>query len=334
MTTGTVLVCGVNWLGDSIMTMPAMQAYARVHPDERIVMLVKPGLVPLWQMHKAQTSVLALDDGVRGSIQTAVRVSSLKPSVAIILPNSFRSAWIPFVANVPVRRGVPGHLRRWLLTDVVEGGVGPAHQSAEYYRLMGVPVPVDGIEVPELVVPAAARQWATGRLEGGYQWVAFLPCASRGPSKQWPEDHFVDAGRALVSGLGCRIVVLGSSMESALCERVVAGIGSGATCLAGGTSIQELAGVLQVCAAVVCNDSGGMHLASAVGTQVVALYGLTDPATTGPMGKGHHILVPGGVRGHRDIPRESHTAAAALRSIEPSRVVEAVQDILVRKKGG
>ena len=217
---------------------------------------------------------------------------------------------------------------------MVQGGEGPVHQSMEYYRLLGVDDPANGVERPELRIPVSARQWAVDRLPGETRWVAFLPGAARGPSKQWPEDCFMEAGRVLVSDLTCRVAVLGSGKEQALCERVTAGIGTGASCMAGHTSLQELAGALQRCALVVCNDSGGMHLAAAVGTRVVALYGMTDPAVTGPLGTGHRVLVPDGAKGRRDIPRTSAAAVAALRSIEPFRVVEAVRDLLTEKRGG
>jgi ADP-heptose:LPS heptosyltransferase len=84
---------------------------------------------------------------------------------------------------------------------------------------------------------------------------------------------------------------------------------------------------------VICNDSGGMHLAAAVGTPVVAVFGLTDPHRTGPLGEGHRLIAPEGVRGRRDVPRASRAAAARLRAIEPERVVRAVEEVL-RERGG
>jgi ADP-heptose:LPS heptosyltransferase len=98
--------------------------------------------------------------------------------------------------------------------------------------------------------------------------------------------------------------------------------------LAGATTLAELAAVFRLCRLALCNDSGPMHLAAAAGIPVVAIFGMTDPGRTGPLGRGHRVLAPEGVRGHSDIARESAEAAAALASIRPETAVRAALDVM------
>jgi len=96
----------------------------------------------------------------------------------------------------------------------------------------------------------------------------------------------------------------------------------------GRTTLASLAACLSKCRVVVANDSGGMHLAAAVGTRVVAVYGLTDSAKTGPLGEGHAVLTASGARGNRRVGRSDPESQAALRSISPDRVMLAVEERL------
>ena len=113
------LIVGVNWLGDSLMTMPAIQAWRRAHPDTRLVILVKPKLKALWALHPAVDEVWELPLGGRALTAMVQATHAQKFKTAFVLPHSFRSALVPFLARVPRRIGPPGHGRDWMLTDVV-----------------------------------------------------------------------------------------------------------------------------------------------------------------------------------------------------------------------
>jgi ADP-heptose:LPS heptosyltransferase len=128
---------------------------------------------------------------------------------------------------------------------------------------------------------------------------------------------------------GGGIAVLGSAAESDLCAQVAAGIGSGAVSLAGQTALPELAAILSECALAVSNDSGGMHLAAAVGIPVLAIFGITDPQKTGPLGPRARVLQDSAQRS-RDIPRNSDEAAASLRRITPEKALTATQALLAK----
>ena len=322
-----VLLCGVNWIGDSVMAMPAVQAYAASRPGGRIALLVKPGVAGLWAMHPAISEILVLRPGLGGVRRAAREIRARGIRTVYVLPHSFRSALPGFLAGVPERIGLPGGLRDWMLTRVIRprGGPGRRHQRFEYADLL---LPGDDRTLPHpvLAVPAEARGTARRRLPDGDPWVGCLPGAARGPAKQWPAAHFTAVGRRVAAEDGVRIAVIGASGEAPLCEAIAEGIGPAAQSLAGRLSLAEWAAVLERCRVVVANDSGGMHLAAALGTPVVALFGHTDPERTGPLGPAC-ILQHSAVR-DREIARRSAAAQASLAAIQPDEVGAAVQAML------
>ncbi len=321
------LVVGVNWLGDAIMAMPALQAFQAANPACSITLLSKPGLVPLWNMHGAPSDVVTLVESPSGTFGTASFLRSQRFAVSYILPNSFRSALVPFLACIPERVGLPGHGRSFMLTRKVAAPSSPdlQHQQYEMASILGVldQRPLPG---PQLNPSAKAMQQADVLLDGLRQpVVALIPGAARGPSKRWPSDSFIAVGRAIASKAG--LVILGSAAERELGDAVVRGIGAG-TNLAGKTDLETFAAVLSRCKVVVCNDSGGMHLAAAVGARVVAIYGLTDPGKTGPLGEGHRVI-RASMQGSRDIARTDAEAERCLAELKPDVVLSAVEELLL-----
>jgi heptosyltransferase II len=329
-----ILICGTNWLGDSVMSMPALQLLKQQRPSSRLAMLVKPKLAELWKMHSAVDEIINLDVGVAGAFTTADAVRQRDFARAIVLPNSFRSALVPFLAGVPERVGRAGHWRRGLLTTVVESLDNPTHrhQSWEYAELLNLDKMPSDLPPPRLILSSGAVDAVAGRLalDCTGQYVGIMPGAARGSSKRWPVEYFVEVGRRLSEDRKIQLLVLGAESEKNICAEVAGGIGKAARSVAGQTSIPELAALLSLCSVVICNDSGGMHLAAACGSKVVALFGITDPATTGPLGTGHRVICAEGVaRRSRDIGRYSAEAADALRSMTPDVVLKAVSEILV-----
>lgn len=333
-----ILVVGVNWIGDCVMAMPALAGLRQACPDAHLALLVKKGLVPLWHLDPHIDSVGEFGVGWNGTWSTVRTVRKGAFDAALILPHSFRSALVPWLAGVRVRRGTPGHQRDWMLTECVSGGTyaDRPHQAWEYMALTGVtgdilPEPPYLTVPPDLLEKASTRMGgAAGSVSGpgAVPRVGLFPGAARGPSKRWPEEHFVALGRELVQATGGKVLVLGGASEAELCGRVARAIGAAACSLGGQTSLPELVAILACCDVVVANDSGGMHLAAAAGARVVGIFGLTDPARTGPLGRCARVVVPEGVTGHRDIPRESAQAEAVLRGIAPATVLKVVMELM------
>jgi heptosyltransferase-2 len=323
------IVCVPNWLGDSIMSMPALHALKSARPDTRITILVKAKLRELWSMHPAVDGQIHLSEGVFGVLRTAHEIRRARFREAYVLPNSFRSAWIPFVAGVPERVGQLGHRPEFLLTHIVDIETRGLHQGQEYMRMLGLDERSSEPHSVDLQSPENLPLDHLVQLEDAGPVVGMLPGSARGPSKQWPMRRYVEVGKWLVGEFaGCRLLVLGTGAEESLCEEVTRGIGERTTNLAGKTSLTELVALMKRCRTVVCNDSGGMHLAAASGIPVVAVFGITDPEKTGPMGRGHRLIFRDDVTHRRDVERDSKQAREVLESIEASSVIDAVSDIL------
>lgn len=316
------------------MSMPALFALKRRAARLHVTVLAKPAVLPVWGLCPAVNDLIELRTGWRGMRAAIHAVASCGCDFAYVIPNSFRSAWIPFQARIAGRRGFPGHCRRWLLTEAVRCPAGRRfHQSIEMFHLLGVE-PEDAPPAPLLSVPEMERRAIVDRFSLGVvdrdrlSLAGLFPGAARGPAKCWPADRFAELGRRLTGERGCRVVLFGSEADVAACEAIANRIGQGVVNLAGRTGIQELVTLLSLCRVVVANDSGGMHLAAAAGTRVVALYGVTDPVVTGPMGQGHVILMAQGVERRRDIARDSTIARAALESISVDTVFDAASRLL------
>ncbi len=331
----SVLICAPNWLGDAVMCMPAIRLFRKAHPEAALILLSKRRLCELWAMNRDTDRVLAYDPTFRGTLAARAVLRERRCAQAFVMPNSFRAALIPFLAGIPERIGFRGHHgRAWMLHRVVpvSSARRGRHQWTEAFSLLGLPVP-DALPPPPYLFPderaASEMRDRLGQAEGEER-IGLIPGAARGPSKRWPPEHFIAVGRALASSRRARLLVLGAPAEAELCRRVADGIGPAALDLGGRTSLPQLAAALSLCRAVVANDSGGMHLAAAVGAPVVAVYGLTDPNKTGPLGPSHLLVAPGLAAGDRDIARRSDAAELALRNIAPEQVVEAVAALLAR----
>lgn len=321
---GPVLAIGANWIGDAVMSMPAVQAWREANPETRLTLLVKPGLAPLWRLHDAPDEVLTIDPGSIGALRTGRRLRAGGFARAYLMPHSFRSLWISAWSNIPDRRGLPGFARRALGVRVVHPRLSPdrLHQQYEFADLMLGAGTGARLPPPRLRVPEGARIEAEKRVAGlpSGRRIAIMPGAARGPSKRWPVERFADLARRLVGDGDVCVLVLGSAVESAACEAVAAAAGARGRSLAGQTGIPEWAAILSGCDLAVANDSGGMHLACAVGIPVVAIFGRTDPARTGPLGARSIVIQPPGSRS-RDISRFDREAARRLASISVDDVI-------------
>ncbi len=323
------LVIGLNWLGDAVMALPALHALRR---RTRFDILSKPGVAPIYVLSGLVDQVHLLHPGAAGVWRAARAARAAGYDQVYVMPRSVRAALTAWLAGIPRRIGLPGRARYGLLTEVVapRRDQERAHQQREYMTLMENDGDAAGQAEIWLTIPDTARREAQARLEAlnpGGPWAFLFPGAARGASKQWPKERFAEVGRRLIQS-GGRVFVCGAGRELGVCAWATAHIGAGAFNLAGETTLAELAALLSCAKVVVANDSGGMHLAAAVGAPVVAIFGLTDPAITGPLGKGHRILqAPGAARG-RDVPRRSEAAARALAAVSAASVAEAAIEIM------
>jgi heptosyltransferase II len=314
----SILVRGVNWLGDAVMTTPALLRLREAFPKTRITLLTPEKLAGLWLRHPALDETLTFKPR---EFPWAIgrRLRPRRFDLAVIFPNSPRSALEIWFAGIPQRVGYARPWRNWLLTCAV--AVPSAHVAmrkrslAEIKRLTAVnaplatppPIPSSAHHIHHylrlaatlganpaplpLKIQVSQKEAASfvHRIGAGLRPLfGMVPGAEYGPAKRWPAERFAAAAAEIHRQTGCLWVLFGSSGDATvtahIAELIRASCPSDSPCidLAGATSLHELCAGLKSCRMLLTNDTGAMHVAAAVGTPVVALFGSTSPELTGP----------------------------------------------------
>ena len=338
-----VVVRAPNWLGDIVMAMPAIAAVRAAHPTAHLAVASPAAFADLCAAIPGVDGVVPLPgSGIRA---IGAHVEALKAGafdLAILLTNSFATALAASRAGIAERWGYRRDLRGRLLTRAVPPRPGrkgsaatPAgpHHSAYYLRLvtsLGMP-PVDAtgmgvaVRAPAPAVERAAALLAESGVGAATRLVGFAPGAAYGSAKRWPPER-VAAAIAGVTGRGARAVLVGAASDREIARAIQSALDPAARAavvdLVGRTDLATLMAVLARCATVVANDSGAMHVASAVGRPVVAIFGPTDERATAPMGP--HTLVRHDVWCRPCLLRACPIDHRCLRRIDAADVVEAV----------
>jgi heptosyltransferase-2 len=317
---GKIMVRATNWIGDAVLSLPALEALRARFPEAELVVVSKPWVSELYQGHPAVSRQIVYDRtgehcGVRGFRKLIGQLKAEAFDAAVLLPNAFHAAWMAWRARIPTRLGYERDGRELLLTHPVQPPPRAAygHQVNYYLELLfraGViskPQPVKEIR---LALSPAEKTWAAERLEAlGLQGPRFLvglcPGASFGPAKRWPPESFADLSDRLVEGLHADILIFGSAAEAPLAEGIAREMQHTPTILAGKTTLRQFMALISCCRLVVSNDSGPMHVAAALGVPVVAVFGSTDERATGPVGQRVRVVkhqVPCSPCGLRECP--------------------------------
>jgi heptosyltransferase-2 len=290
-----VLVRLPNWVGDVCFSAPTIEALARAAPDATFVFAGRPGLSTLAAAFpRFERYVDVGSDGGLSSVRSTARtLRSLACDAAVIIPRSIRASLAPALARIPVRIGFASQGRSILLTHPVRGWkpLRLAHRS-EYVAALLAPLGVAPSPAPwRLDPPPESLAWADRWLADvpgrrpGLPVVAFEPGGAYGVAKRWGEDRYAELARRLVTAGVADVVLVGTGDSAAFHDRIEHGAGVRLLKAAGATDLIQLAALLRRSALVVTNDTGPMHLAAAVGTPVLALFGSTDPAVCGPRGR-------------------------------------------------
>lgn len=300
---GRILVRVPNWLGDAVLALPVLEALRQALPDSEVTVLARPWVSALFTDSPAYRVMVeeaaGRHGGFGGRLRLARDLSRQGFDLALLLTNSFDTALVASLARIPERVGYAADGRRWLLTRPVSPD-GRVHQRDRYLELLAA-IGVEGSQKePRLAVRPGDAQGANRLLqEAGLDDaplpVGLVPGSVYGSAKRWPADRFAALADLLADRLGGRSLLLGSASEGSVAAAVSQASRSCPVDLTGRTSLGVLGGILARCGAAVTNDTGAMHLAAAVGTPVVALFGPTDPQATGPLGPAHRIV-------RRDVP--------------------------------
>ena len=321
---GRLVVRMPNWLGDVVMALPALTAVRQAYPEGHLALAAIPSIAPLFREGLAASPQQVI------AVEKTTEASQLKEGrfgAAILLTNSFRTAWAARRSAIPERWGYAASGRRLLLTRPVKRP-RRVHQS-EYYlalmRALGIDAPA--LE-PRIYVSDASRARAARLLgehvQPGQPIVGFAPGAAYGHAKRWPPERVAEVVARLTRERGAACVLVGAggdreagrAIESSLPPDVRA------VNLIGRTDLGQLVGVLAACRVFVSNDSGAMHLAAAVGVPVTAIFGPTNERATAPIGD--HDVILRQVFCRPCMLRECPIDHRCMRRIEAADVYAAV----------
>ncbi len=299
-----VLIRVSNWIGDCVMSVAAVKELRRLYPDDRLTIVGYPRVTGLFEGQAFCDRVIALGFAGRWA-QVRAESRAVRESDRILLfPNSFASALPSFLARVPERLGYRTDGRSVLLTRAVRPrskrlGYHQAFYFLDLIHLLGLSevdylasrdyAPDITLEADEAAIETAEGLLEETRVDRARPLVALNPGAAFGPAKQWFLDRYAALGDLLVEKEGAEIVVVGSRREVPWARQIEERMRARPHCLSGRTSLATLMGLLSQCDLMVTNDSGPMHLAAALGTPLVALFGSTDEIATGPLG--HNTVV-------------------------------------------
>jgi heptosyltransferase-2 len=284
-----ILVVAPSWVGDAVLTHPLLVRLRERDPSSTIDVLAPPWALAVFRRMPEVSQSLALPFG-HGDLELGARRSFAKTlskyDQAIILPNSLKSALIPWHAGIPLRTGYRGEMRFGLLNDLRRLDRATLPLMVEVFAALAQPAGEAlrrPLPEPRLKVDAAARE-ATVRklgLDVSKPVAAFAPGAEYGPAKRWPARHFAELGRSLIER-GYQIWLFGSTNDAQVTREIASAL-PGAVDLAGRTSLDEAIDLLSLATRVVTNDSGLMHIAAALDRPMAALFGSSSPAFTPPL---------------------------------------------------
>lgn len=382
-----ILVRGVNWLGDAVMTTPALLRLRERFPDALIALLTPEKLRGLWLHHPAIDEIIGFkqDEGV---LQVARKVQvmmwpdtegkrskaeSVKPrqsgafDLALVLPNSPRSALETWLARIPLRVGYARPWRNLFLSTAIPArtGIGEMrkravreikqlisganhaspfvfhdsdHQLYHYLHLVAAfganpePLPSQLVVTPEELKATAQKLNLTSQFTKGRPLFGLNSGAEYGAAKRWPAQRFIAAAQEIQKRTNCFWIIFGGKGDVVLASEIESAIAnpqSPSANLAGRTSLRELCSAIKLCQLLLTNDTGPMHIAAALGVPVVVPFGSTSPELTGPVPSSNapHQLLKSNAPCSPCFLRECPIDFRCMNGITVNQVVEAVLKI-------
>jgi heptosyltransferase II len=316
-----ILIRSSNWLGDAVMSVPAVRAIKNGRPDAHVTILAPEKIAPMWKLIQEVDQILSLPSK---SLFSATRLIArqVRFDVAILFPNSLRvalEAW-----RIPRKVGYRGHARAWLLNQIVREPRRPGppeHHATRFLRIADdCGADVDLAHDANLALSEASN----GKNQ---KFLGLCPGAEYGPAKRWLPERFAAAAAAVSEQSSAKWILFGTNKDKAIGDTISTALGENCVNRIGQTTLDELIAGLRDCGALLTNDTGTMHLAALLGVPVVAIFGSTEPALTGPLGNRHAII-----RHHVECSpcflRECPIDFRCMKEIAVLEVVNAVMSIL------
>lgn len=342
-----IFVVGPSWVGDMMMSQSLYRTLKALHPAATIDVMAPAWCRPLLEKMPEVDNAIpmplghgALAIGERRRLGKQLRENGY--THAYVLPNSFKSALVPFFANIPKRTGWRGEMRYGLLNDLrpldkdafplmVERYVALAYDKQKVQKATDLPQPLlwPKLSVTESDISTTLHQFSLSTQRPA---IGFCPGAEFGPAKRWPHYHYAALAQKLIAEQGYQIFLFGSQKDNEAGEEIKQTLTPEAreACfnLAGETSLEQAVNLIASCKAIVSNDSGLMHVAAALERPLVALYGPSSPDFTPPLS--HKARVIRLITGYHKVRKGDAEQGyhQSLIDIQPEKVFAELENLL------
>ncbi len=306
-----LLVRGTNWVGDAVMSIPALREIRRHFRNAHISLLVKPWVKDVYAAVDFVDEILIYHkpgrhEGWLGMRRLVADLRAKQFDLTILLQNAMEAALITFWARIPIRIGYARDGRGLLLTHPIriDPEVNKLHQAYYYLGILaGAGLMADrpwehadyhldsiAVDVLPADLSAARGMLRAHGINHGDTIIGINPGAAYGGAKRWPAERFAAVADALSSQCAARIVIFGAPSDAQVAHEVAAKMAAKSVILAGQTTLGQLMGLLRECRLFITNDSGPMHLAAALDVPQLAIFGSTSEIATGPMSERAQVI--------------------------------------------
>jgi heptosyltransferase-2 len=286
-----ILIRSTSWIGDSVISFPALRELRRIFPSSELVLLVKPWVRDVYLDADFVDDILVHETGCSGTLKTIQAIRIRRFDAAILLQNAFIAAALAYLGGIPVRIGFPTNHRRFLLTDSLELPE-PIRRTHQIYYYLSIASKVEKLffgksrvdfQTPDFRLLVNEKRQAKAKkylhdlgLDESRKLVALNPGATNSRAKQWPADRFAEIGDRLVEAYNCSVIFVGASSEKELSESIAGRMRHRPVLLSGRTSLAESIAILSICDLVISNDTGPAYLSAALRRPTLTIFGPTD----------------------------------------------------------
>jgi len=332
-----ILIRSNNWLGDAVMSVPAVRAIKNGRPDAHITIAAPAKIAAMWRLVPEVDVIFPLTGN---SLLAAVCSLRWRSSfdAAILFPNSLRVALESWLSGIPRRIGYRGHSRSWLLNQIIPEAPrrGPLeHQSARYLRIAQECGALTEQSLEKKTLNAqrstlnaqSASSNERSTINHHLLKLGLSPGAEYGPAKRWLPERFAEAAAAVATRSPVQWVLFGTKDDAPIGEQIATALGDSCINRIGQTTLEQLIDELRQCHLLLTNDTGTMHLAALLGLPTVAIFGSTEPRLTGPLGD-RHIVVRHHVECSPCFLRKCPIDFRCMKAASVQEIVDAVMSIL------
>src|SRR3989338_2129529 len=335
-----ILVVMPNWFGETLFATPMLRALRSAQPQAFIAALGVPRAAEVLKGNPCLDAFIPFETSGFG-LRMLRHLRRLRCDTALVLRRSLTRTAPLCAAGIPRRIGFANRKSGWLLTEGVKPPDGSLHKAQTYFALMGpLGSRADGAARPYEYHLTREERHEAAVIFGAHgvgrdQPVAILHPGANWFHKRWPAERFARGADQLADFRRCRIVLTGSPEDRPLAQAIEQALIAKPVNLVGRTTVRQLAACLELADVVVSNDTGVVHLACALGRRVVALYGPTLPAVTGPLGDPTRTVVIHHPGCCPSIPcvNPNHPGHPGMEAISVEEVCDAVKELLAREKG-